>query len=111
LTFVSPIHPEQAVKRWGRWITALGRHPSRRPKLTPVIWARGDELQSRGVLHFHALIGNALGVSHFVGLRLWERLGGGFARISPYDRSRLGALYLAKGGEVELSDPFWAVKS
>jgi hypothetical protein len=23
-------------------------------KLTPVIWARGDELQSRGVLHYHA---------------------------------------------------------
>jgi len=110
LTFGSAIHPEQASKRWVRWVDALQRHPSRRPKLTPVIWARGDELQARGVLHFHSLVGNVLGVPEFAGLRLWERLGGGFARIALYDRSRLGSLYIAKGGDVELSEPFWPRK-
>jgi hypothetical protein len=110
LTFASPIHPEQAGKRWARWINALERHSSRRPKLTPVIWARGDERQSRGVLHYHALVGNVLGVPEVTALRLWERLGGGFGRITPYDRSRLGALYIAKDGNVGLSDAWWALR-
>jgi len=111
LTFEVPTDPEQAAKRWKHWVNVLDRYPSRRPRMSPVIWARGDEWQQGAVLHFHGLIGNVLGIPESVGLRRWQRLGGDVGQISPYDPSRFGALDVAKAGDVELSDPFWAPRA
>jgi len=36
-------------------------------------------------------------------MRLWERIGHGYARIEPYDPRLDGALYLSKYGEVDFS--------
>ncbi len=104
-TFANPVHPEQARKRWGRWIHDLEAYEWRWP-LRPIIWAVGWERQRRGVLHIHALVARVEDVPSFVAMRRWERIGGGYARIVTYDPAKGAAYYIAKGGDVELS-PVW----
>ncbi len=102
LTFADPVHPEQANKRFRRWIAALERHPDRCAH-GPIVWARGDERQRRQVVHFHALLAGVEKIQIFAAINLWRRIGGGWARIEPYDPSRGGEFYIAKSGDVELS--------
>jgi hypothetical protein len=105
LTFAVYVHPEQAHKRWLRWIYAVQHHPDR-PGSIDLIWARADEQQRRRVIHFHALIALVGSVSIFSAAKLWERIGGGWAHIRPYQAGLGGAHYISKGGDVELS-PVW----
>lgn len=102
LTFPVQVHPEQAHKRWRRWIRALEHHP-KRPAGIDLIWARADEQQRRQVIHFHALIALVGSVPIFSAGKLWERIGGGWAHIRPYQSGLGGAYYISKGGDVELS--------
>lgn len=104
-TFASPVHPEQADKRWRRWVSAI-QHNGGRTTRSPVVWVRGNEQQERGVLHYHALLGRVEGVGLFGAVRLWEGLAGGWAKIEPYNNAFGGTFYLAKEGDVELS-PAW----
>ncbi len=104
-TFAVDVHPEQARKRWLRWIDVLEHHPDHSPAL-PIIWARADEQQRRQVIHCHALIASVDGVSIFGAAKLWQRNGGGWAHIRPYSSGRGAAYYLAKGGDIELG-PHW----
>ena len=104
-TFASPVHPEQADKRWRRWVSAI-QHNGGRTTRSPVVWVRGNEQQERGVLHYHALLGRVEGVGSFGAIRLWEGLAGGWAKIEPYNNAFGGTFYLAKEGDVELS-PAW----
>ena len=48
-TFASPVHPEQADKRWRRWVWAI-QHNGARSTRSPVVWVRGDEQQEQGVI-------------------------------------------------------------
>jgi hypothetical protein len=105
LTFAVQVHPEQARKRWLRWIRALEHHPAR-PVGIELIWARADEQQRRQVIHFHALIALVGSVSIVSASKLWERIGGGWAHIRRYQSGLGGAYYISKGGDVELS-PVW----
>jgi len=104
-TFASPVHPEQANKRWARWISAIQWGGARTTR-GEIVWARATEQQKRGVIHFHAVLGRVAGVGTFWAMRRWESIAGGFARIEPYMPGRGGIFYLVKKGDVELS-PDW----
>ena len=112
-TFRSEIHPEAAGKVWGRWIHQLNREVFgvrywKRPA-DGVIWARGQEYQQRGVIHFHALIGRVPGwVRRLDWMDSWDELAG-FARIEAYEPTRGARFYLGKyvlkGGQVDVGGP------
>jgi hypothetical protein len=102
LTFATPVHPEQGAKRFARWIAALEHHPSRHER-GRIIWARGAEDQDRGALHYHGLLAGTTGIAPFAAMKLWERIGGGSARIVPYDAAQRGAFYISKKGDVDIS--------
>jgi hypothetical protein len=106
LTFRTAVHPEQADRRFKRFIKALTTHPARRVTTGPIIWVRGAELQRRGVLHFHALVAGVAPIPVFAACKLWEQIGGGHAQIYPYTWSLGAAYYVGKGGEVDFS-PVW----
>jgi hypothetical protein len=99
LTFLERIHPEQAARRFGRFLDGCVRGGR------PVRWARATELQARGAIHYHALLPDVSGASPFDLVRLWKRVGGGSADVRDYDASRGAAWYLAKtvarGGEID----------
>lgn len=105
LTFPDRVHPEQAARRFSRWITQLDRNPIRGVR-SPIIWVRGTEYQQRGVVHYHALLAGTGSLPPFVAIRLWARVAGGTARILPYDPRLGGAYYITKRGDVDVS-PTW----
>jgi hypothetical protein len=114
MTFSIAVHPEAALKKWRVWVSKLNRElygPRWYLKgHTQVLWVLAIERQKRGVLHFHALVGDARDLNHRT-RRLrwkdeWESLAG-FARIEAIrseDEVR-GYItkYVTKGGEIELS--------
>ena len=106
MTFAHHVHPEQAGRRWARWLRALEKQAACR-----VRWARALEWQKREVLHYHALVwfeqqDLAGGPPRLAAMKKWEEIGGGFSRIVAYDPARGGGYYLgkyvAKGGEVDV---------
>lgn len=111
-TFREPVHPEQANKRYLRFMRDLNRNLYGRrygDKGGGVPWVRGLEWQQRDVIHFHGLIGG--GVSVLRRLAYMDRWNeeNGFARIQPYDKEK-GAIYymvkyILKGGEIDLYVP------
>jgi hypothetical protein len=103
LTFASRVHAEQAKKRIERWIHAIETNPARNHQ-GPCRWAVGWEYQQRHVLHAHMLLADVGAVPIFVALALWRRIGGGSARIDRYDPAKPGAYYIAKAGDIDLSE-------
>lgn len=103
VTFADSVHPEQAEKRLRRWIAAIERKTSRR-----LIFVAVAERQARGALHFHVLMNGVKATEPTWAMAMWERIGGGFARIAPYDRARGGAFYVVKdivrSADVTVSD-------
>jgi len=111
-TYKEPVTESGADRDWRRFIRELntirfGRQYRRRGET--ITYARGIEYQSRGVLHFHALIGDLVPrMNQFDAMKIWERCGSlieingvrvsrtGFARIYDYDPSRGGLEYLVK---------------
>jgi len=125
LTFKEGVHPEQATKRYYRFIRKInerlfGRNYRRRGK--GVVWIRALEWQRRGVLHFHSIIGNGAWRLLRIGVtELWEndkkyklsRNGdNGKAWVERYDSVKDGAQYLAKyltkerQGDIEIHVPY-----
>ena len=117
-TFKEETHPESAVKAFRHWACEMDksngyRHRSRTTYNRRCTWARGLEWQKRGVLHFHALIGNLPYERTSQAQRLllsaqWLGMGNtGFAKVDAFDgRGEAGAYiakYCAKGGEIDLS--------
>ena len=107
------VHPDTANKCWFRMVHTLNReifgvrYWKRRQG---VIWARGDEYQVRGAIHYHGLIGNvpdSVRRMDYVDY-CWEHYGK--AIIEKYDSSRGAAFYMSKGcyafkkGEIVFSD-------
>jgi hypothetical protein len=139
LTFHDAVHPEQADKRFYRWVRGINieRYGKRfREKHLSVPWVRATEYQKRGVLHYHGLMGGGVSrLRRLTWMDYWEKGfplrseqkssyrgptqlfsgGNGFARILPYN-PRKGARYylskyLLKGGEIDFSVPTDAVTS
>jgi hypothetical protein len=105
LTFAVDVHPEQARKRFLRWLDAVEHHPLR-PAGIALIWVRADEQQRRQVIHSHALLACVGNVPIIGASTIWQRIGGGWAHIRPYQAGLGGAHYIAKGGDIELG-PVW----
>lgn len=111
-TFREPVHPEQADKRYLRYIRDINRNiygRRYREHGLGVPWVRGLEWQQRDVIHFHGLIGGGVSVlRRLTYMDKWNEENG-FARILPYDK-KLGALYymvkyVLKGGEIDIYIP------
>ncbi len=111
LTFREEVHPEQADRRYMRFVRRLnediyGRRY--REKGKGVTHVRAQEWQKRGVLHFHALMTSTLGLRRLTWMDIWNEENG-FAKIERYDYS-LGARwylgkYVAKNGEIDIYLP------
>jgi hypothetical protein len=88
LTFVGDVKTFSARRKCEAWLRALERASG-----MPIAWYRGDEYGDRGGrFHFHLLVANVAHLDQFEWMRRWEMMGGGFARIYPYN-SELGAAY------------------
>jgi len=112
-TFREEIHPEQADRRFKRFIRHINEElfgRRYREKGKGVYYVRALELQRRGVLHFHALIGGER-VRRLRRLTLMDKWyeDNGIARIERYDKRKGATSYLSKyvfkGGEIELHVP------
>lgn len=115
-TFRDHVHPEKADKAFRVLMVKINRalygsHFYKHPEIG-VRWVRAIELQRRGVLHYHALLG-AQGLKDLRRLAYmdkWDELAG-FARIeairSPLAVMRYVSKYVLKagGGEIDLGGP------
>lgn len=116
-TFQDSVHPERAEKLFRLFIRRLnrklyGRHFERKGHVG-VYWVLAWEYQKRGVLHFHALIGDVedlnLRARRLDFMDLWAGFGApaGFARIEAIDSQqavqRYVTKYVSKGGQIDLS--------
>jgi len=112
-TFASSVHPEAADKAFRWWVRELNRHVYGKnwKRGGGIEWVRGLEYQKRSVIHYHALLRTEANLNYQASrlewMRQWELIGGGFARIYGADcREELLAYiakYVAKGGEIDLS--------
>ena len=116
-TFTDSVHPERAAKLFRLFIRRLNRYlygsHCERKGLQGVFWALAWEYQKRGVLHFHALIGDVedlnLRANRLNWMDQWLAFGppAGFARIeainSPDKVRDYVTKYVAKGGQIDLS--------
>jgi len=119
-TFREKVHPEQADKQFRLWVARLDEaniggswhRPHKRKKRAT--WIRGLEWQKRGVLHYHALVGNlppyrTSEIDRLVWMERWEKQTDicGFSRIFPvteqFGVAEYISKYCAKGGEVDVS--------
>ncbi len=118
-TFEEETHPEAAVKAFRHWTKLLDESNGYRQRSSSThsrrcIWARGLEWQKRGVIHFHALIGNipytyaSLSVCRIWQETWFEMQNTGICRIEPVAQTEASAAYIskycAKGGEIDLCD-------
>lgn len=111
LTFREEVHPEQADKRYRRFVRNVNEalYGKRyRKKGKGITYVRAQEWQKRGVLHFHALMTDTWKLRRLSWMDLWGK-DNGFARIECYD-SKLGARwylgkYVTKSGEIDIYLP------
>ncbi len=116
LTFRGDPHPEAADKAFKKWIHKLNREIFGvrywKEKSKGVLSARATELQTRGAIHYHCLIGRI--PDHIKRLKymdLWNELAG-YARIYPYKKDKGAEYYLSKSayawkhGDIDLFGPF-----
>jgi hypothetical protein len=117
LTFAKAPHPEQAHKAYRLWIHEMNRRVFginywKKPHTKGVWWTRATEYQTRGAVHYHALLGGTASLDRFEWMRRWEQLAG-YARIFPYGMDgKTGAeyylaksMYAFKRGEVDVDGP------
>ncbi len=117
LTFTEDVHPERAAKLFRLFIRRLnkslyGSHYERRGH-AGVFWVLAWEYQKRGVLHFHALLGDVENLNararrlHW--MDTWHGFGApaGYARIeeiqSQHAVNDYVTKYVTKGGQIDLS--------
>jgi hypothetical protein len=119
LTFRGIVHPEEADKRFRRFVPRMNRdaYGSRwRERGWGFRWARGSEYQRRGAIHFHVLM-TAVGLTRPRRLRprtwmkIWHKLGG-YGKVRKLESlwdEMTARRYLCKGvpdrGEVEIGGP------
>jgi|SRR5882672_6413550 len=114
LTFRQSVHPEQAFKCFRRWIAELnvsiyGRRWQKRRQ--GVYWVLAWEWQKRGVIHFHALVGDVSDINNearrLTWMDRWNSLGG-YAQVteilSHEAVERYCSKYITKDGQIDVSD-------
>lgn len=112
LTFKDHVHPEQADKRFRRWLNKINETLfglRYRKHGEGVYGFKAIEHQRRGVIHFHFLMGGGVErLRRLTYMDLWAAENG-WARIYPYDSNQGAARYVSKyvlkGGEI---DPFFS---
>ena len=107
------VSPRQADHSYYAWLNALrvaargiGAAPALHGRDTP-FYFRVTELQDRGTLHFHSLIGGVGNVSRLFFKDLWEL--NGISRVLPYESNRGANFYVGKyltktDGDIRFSD-------
>jgi hypothetical protein len=115
-TFRDYPHPERADRTWKLFTHKLNRKIFgtrywKHPHEKGITWARGSELQRRGAVHYHALLGRIPGdIDRFKYMDVWYDLGG-ISRIFPFEKSKGAEYYMSKNsyawekGEVDLGGP------
>ena len=116
-TFTEDVHPERAGKLFRLFIRQLNRelygsHFERRGR-EGVFWVLAWEYQRRGVLHFHALLGDVEDLNvrarRLDWMDHWQGYGppAGFARIEAIESQDAVrdyvTKYVTKGGQIDLS--------
>lgn len=114
LTFETNVHPEAAIKRWRRFTNEINRSLYGRRWMKKdhggIYWIVALERQKRGVVHFHALMGDIHDLNEIT-RRLdwmdeWYAMAG-IARIEPIRSSeavlRYVTKYVIKDGDIEFS--------
>lgn len=114
LTFADSVHPERAFKTFRKWVNELNRSLYGRrwhERGQGVYWVLAWEYQARGVLHFHALLGDTEDLNNrarrLTWMDRWSDMAG-FARIEDIkDRAavdRYVTKYVVKGGQIDVSE-------
>ena len=109
------VHPESGGKMWDGFIHTLNKeifgNRYYKRKSDGVVWARATELQVRGALHYHAIIGRVPStVRRMDYVDEWNRTAG-FARLYAYEAGKGAEHYLSKScyawkhGEIDLGGP------
>lgn len=112
-TFAEPLHPEQANKRWMRFVREIntklyGRRF--REHGDGITWARGQENQRRDAIHFHGFFGNGVKkLRRLDFMDIWQGMCEGYCRIWPYD-GKMNAVsyitkYVVKEGDIDVFVP------
>lgn len=113
-TFKDYPHDEAAHKVWMKFIHILNRKCFGtnywKHKTKGVTWVRATEFQTRGSLHYHALIGNVnKDINRFDFMKLWESLAG-FSRIYIFEVGKGAEDYICKSsyafkqGRIDMSE-------
>ena len=112
-TFAEPLHPEQANKRWLRFVRQINRklHGNRHYKHDKgITWVRGQENQKREAIHYHGFFGNGVRkLRRMDFVDIWHDVCDGICRIYAYD-GRMNAKdyitkYVVKEGEIDVFIP------
>lgn len=120
LTFRDEKHPEAADKIFYKWVHNInrkifGQRYWNRKETDGVLWARGIEMQDRGVIHYHFLMSRVPGdLKRLVMMDAWDKMAG-YARIFSFEAAKGGEVYIvkyaAKGGEVDFGGPLSLIKN
>lgn len=112
-TFRFDTHPEAAYKRFRYWVHVFNQelHGRRYAKHgLGMHWCNALEYQRRGVVHFHAMLGDTQSLENQTYKRVWKAFWyelAGFCDIGRIeDQVNVTAYvskYVVKGGELELS--------
>lgn len=119
-TFQTDVHPERAIKLFRVWTMKLNRDlygPRfwKHPAMKGLLWVLAVERTKNWRVHLHAIIGgNDAGKVHRLrSMELWEKLGGGFARVEKMRTVGAAAAYctkyVLKEDELTFSPTFWHV--
>lgn len=113
LTFRYDPHPENAYKAFTLWVSRIndqiyGKHWKRRD--AGIYWCLALEYTKKGVIHFHALLGDSQDLNHQIlrstAGKIWWEIGG-MNKILPIDSDRMVlnyvAKYTSKGGQIDFS--------
>jgi hypothetical protein len=112
-TFAEPLHPEQANKRFSRFVRAINRDIYGRrygDHGQGIYWVRGQEDQRREAIHYHALLGGGVkALRRLTWMDKWYEMSDGICRIWPCDGRDQAIQYITKyqlkGGEVDIFVP------
>jgi len=87
------VAPKEADRHWQAWLNTLTQ-ACRVKGLERPFYFRVTELQDRGTLHFHSLIGGVGDIRRLLFKDFWEL--NGFARVEQYEAGKGANYYVGK---------------
>ncbi|GAI04432.1 unnamed protein product [marine sediment metagenome] len=87
------VSPKEADRDWQAWLNTLCQACRVRGLERP-FYFRVTELQNRGTLHYHSLIGGVGDIRRLLFKDIWELQG--FARVVAYDKNKGANYYVGK---------------